>query len=824
MTGLFQDTRYALRQFRKNPGFTAVAVLILALGIGATSAIFSAANAVLLKPLPYKDPSRLVMVWEQNPHRGWFENIVSGPNFLDWKKQNHVFTDVAAFESYSFNVTGGGLPEEVAGERVTENFFSVLGVNPLRGRLFLREEDNRARAAVVLSYGLWQRRYGADPSITKKSISLNGESYPIVGVLPASFTTDYSASFAPNSQLWLSGISPLSEGREFHTYHAIARLKPGVTLRQAQAEMSAIAAGIEQQYPESKGWGVALVRLHDQVVEYSRPALQVLLGAVAFVLLIACANVANLLLVRATKRAKEIAIRTALGARRVQVIRQILVESTLLAIVGAALGLALANWGSAVLVRLTPSAPANLEGSGITTGAGINTLVLAFALAVALGTGIVFGLIPALAASKLDIHETLKESGQSLTAGLKGRRLRDLLVVGEFGLALALLTGAGLMIKALSHLHGVDIGFNPNHLVSMKMPLEGPQYQNPQKQVEFFQELLTRLERLPGIESATISRGIPMRGWTGWSFITADHPNPPAGEVPDANYVVVAPHYFRTLQIPMRAGRPFSDADTVSATLVAIVSQSLADKYWPKQNPIGKLLKTSSDPNDRNLPWLTVVGVAGNVRTEGQYAPFIPEIYVPYAQYPWILQPRNILVRTTGVPLAVVPAIRRAVADLDPDVPISEVSRMNDIVAGPMQQGRTVMWLLGSFAVLALLLAAVGIYSVISYAVTQRTREIGIRMAMGASHQDVAALVIREGALLSLVGITAGLLGAAALIRIFASLSFQVRWHLLFDVRPADPGILVAVSGILGMVALLATFIPARRATRVDPVVALLSE
>lgn len=821
MTGLFQDARYALRQFRNNPGFTGVAVLTLALGIGATSAIFSAVNALLLKPLPYKDPSGLVMVWEQNPHRGWFENIVSGPNFLDWKKQNHVFTDMAAFESYSFNLSGGGTPEEVAGERVTENFFSVLGVAPLRGRLFLPEEDSRARAAVVLSYGLWQRRYGADPSITKKSISLNGESYPIVGVLPASFTTDYSASFAPDSQLWLSGIAPLSEGREFHTYHAIARLKSSVTLRQAQAEMSTIAARIEQQYPESKGWSVALIRLHDQVVEYSRPALLVLLGAVAFVLLIACANVANLLLVRATRRAREIAIRSALGASRAQVVRQILVESTLLAILGAALGLALAGSGSAVLVRLTPSAPVNLEGSGITTGASINSIVLAFAFVVALGTGILFGLVPALTASKLDVHETLKESGLSLTAGMKGRRLRDLLVVGEFGLALALLVGAGLMIKALSHLHGVDIGFNPNHLVSMKVPLEGPQYQNPRKQVEFFQELLARIEHLPGVECATVSRGIPMRGWAGWSFITADHPHPPAGEVPDANYVVVAPDYFRALQIPVRAGRPFSDADTIRAVPVAIVSQSLAEKYWPNENPIGKLLKTGADPNDKNLPWLSVVGVGGNVRSEGQYAPFIPEIYVPYTQYPWILQPRNVLVRTIGDPLAVVPLIRHAVADLDPDVPISEIRSMNDIVVGPMQQGRTVMWLLGSFAVLALLLAAVGIYSVISYAVTQRTKEIGIRMAMGASHQNVAALVIREGALLSLVGISAGLLGAAGLIRIFSSLSFQVRRLLLFDVRPADPAVLVVVSGILAMVALLATFIPARRAARVDPMVAL---
>jgi predicted permease len=815
MNGLIQDLRYGIRQLRKSPGFTAVALLTLALGIGANTAIFSVVNAILLRPLPYPDPARLVMVWEQNPHRGWFENIVSSANFLDWRQQNHVFAGMAAFESVPFNLTGYNRPEEVAGERVSTNLFSVLGVQPLRGRLFVPEEEKRGRAAAVVSYGLWQQSYGGDPALVGKNISLNGESYPVVGILPASFADDYSASFAPHSQLWISGLDLQPEFREFHDYHAIARLKPGVTLAQAQVEMDTIAGRIEQQYPESKGWGVALVGLHDQVVEYTRPALLVLLGAVALVLLIACANVANLLLVRATGRMKETAIRAALGASRIRIIRQFLIESTLLSMIGATLGLALAVWGSEVLVRLSPPETPGVE------GAGISAFVLLFTIVVALGTGITFGLAPALSAAKSNVHESLKESGRTSTNSVKGRRLRNALVVCEFGFALALLVGAGLMIKALAHLRGVDIGFNPNNLLSMEVPLVGPQYDQPLHRVEFFRQLLGRIETLPGVEAATISRGVPISGWAGWNFVTADHPNPPAGEVPDANYVVVAPDYFRTMQIPLRDGRAFTDADSPSTEQVVIVSESLARKYWPGQDPMGKRLKVSSDVNDKNLPWLSVIGVAGNVRSEGQYAPFIPEIYVPYTQYPWVLSPRHILVRTTADPRAIVPAIRREVTALDKDLPVSDISTMKEIVAGPTQQGQTLMWVLGGFAALALLLAAVGIYSVISYAVTQRTHEIGIRMALGASHREVASLVVRQGIILILVGVASGLLVALALTRLLSGLPFQVRWLLLFDVRPTDPLIFAVVSAILVVVALLASFLPARRAAKVDPMVAL---
>src|SRR5579862_303130 len=549
MSGFVQDVRYALRQLRKNPGFTAVAVLTLALGIGANTAIFSVVNAVLLKPLPYAVADRLVVLWEQNSNRGWFENVVSGANFLDWKRQSLVFADMAAFEPASFNLAGGSRPEEVAGERVTTNLFSVLGVRALHGRLFLPQEERQGRAAAIVSYGLWQRQYGADPTLVGREIALNGERYPVVGILPAGFTDDFSTSVTSHSQVWISGIEPFREGREMHGYGVIARLKPGVTLAGARAEMSAIANRIEQQYPESKGWSVAVVGMHDQVVEYARPALLVLLGAVALVLLIACANVANLLLVRATGRQRETAIRTALGATRSRIVRQFLVESTLLSTMGAIVGLLLAPWASQILIHLAPP-----EGP-LVEGARISGKVLLFTLALAVATGIVFGLAPALGAARPNVNESLKEGGRSSSGSAKDRRLRDLLVIGEFGLALALLVGAGLMIKALVHLNRVDIGFNPHHLLTVKVPLEGPQYKEAQ-QVQFFQQLLTRIEALPGVEGATISRGVPMRNWSGWNFVTADQPNPKPGEVPDANYVVIGPNYFRTLQIPFHIGRP----------------------------------------------------------------------------------------------------------------------------------------------------------------------------------------------------------------------------------------------------------------------------
>jgi predicted permease len=818
LDALSQDLRYTFRTLRKDRAFALTAILILALGIGANTAIFSVIHRVLLKPLPYKEADRLVMVWEQNPHRGWFENIVSSANFLDWEKQNHVFTEMAAFESNYFNLTGENKPEEVSGERVTTNLFSVLGVRPFRGRLFLPEEEKRGNAAIVLSYGLWQERYGGDPALVGKPVSVNGERLTVVGILPASFSDDYSSSFAPRSRLWLSGLDLEPEFREFHQFHAIARLKAGVSLRQAQSEMDTIASRIEQQYPESKGWGVALVQLHDQAVETTRPALLVLLCAVGLVLFIACANVANLSLVRATKREKEIAIRTALGANRRQIVRQLLIESTLISVLGAGVGLALAGWGSQILARLSPPGTPPLE------GASIDGMVLLFAAVVALGTGIAFGLAPALQATKTQVSKSLKEGGRGSGWNAKRGRLRDALVVCEFGLALTLLFGAGLMIRALVHLNRVEVGFNPENVVTMKVPLKGPRYEDQRIQAQFFQQLVACIEALPGVQAASVSRGVPMDDWAGWDFVTADNPNPPAGEVPDANYVVVGPDYFRALGIPLRAGRTFSEADTPAGQQVAIVSESLAQKHWPGEDPIGKRLKMGSDASDPKVPWLSVVGVAGNVKSQGQFAPFVPEIYVAYTQYPWTLSPRQIVVRTASSPARIVEAIRQQVAALDTDVPISEVSTMKEIVAGRIRQEQTVMLLLGVFAALALVLAGIGIYSVISYAVTQRTHEIGIRVALGASEPGITRMVVRQGLVLAGIGVALGLAGTLVISRVLSSLPMDVRVPLLFDVRPFDPSTLTSVCVIFVVVALAACYVPARRASRVDPMVALRHE
>jgi putative ABC transport system permease protein len=809
MNRLLQDLRHALRQLRKNAGFTAVAVITLALGIGANTTIFRAVDAVLLKPLPYKDANRLVVMWEQNPHRGWFENIASVANYLDWRQQNHVFSDLAAFDDISFNLAGSGTPEEIPAERVTSSLFPLFGVQPLLGRVFLPEEDRPGSSPeAVLSYGLWQQHYGGDPALVGKQISLNGESYTVVGIMPASFSDDYAAPYTANVRVWASGLDLQPAERTRHAYHVLARLKPGVTLAQAQAEMDTIAKGIEQQFPESKGWGVALVSLNDQVVEYARPALLVLFGAVGLVLLIACANVANLQLVRATGRQKEVAIRTALGATRAGIARQFLIESTLLSLLGAGLGLPLAGWGSEILMKLSPPGAPDIGGGGI------NSVVLFFCFLVALGTGIAFGLVPALTASKPNVNDTLKESGRGPTRSARSRRLRDALVVSEFALALALLVGAGLMIKTLAHLRHVDIGFSADNLLTLRVPLEGPQYRDQQRQAEFLQELLARIESLPGVEAGSVSRGVPMNDWAGWGFVTADQPHPPAGEIPDANYVVIAPHYFRTMGIPLREGRVFTDADTTSSEPVVIVSEELAHEYWPGQDPIGKRLKT--DTENPKAPWLSVVGVAGNVRSRGQYDGPMAELYVPFTQYPWQIEPRNIMIRTKSDPTTVFDAVRREVSALDKDLPLADLSTMKDVVAGPILQGQTVMLLLGAFAALALVLASVGIYSVISYAVTQRTQEIGIRMALGANGRDVMTLVVRHGLILAAAGVALGCAGGLGITRFLSS--------QLFEVNPTDPVTFGAVSALLAAVALLACYIPARRATKVDPMVALRNE
>jgi putative ABC transport system permease protein len=799
-----------MRMLAKSPSFTAVAVLTLALGIGANTAIFSVVDAVLLKPLPYQDAGRLVMVWEQNPERGWYRNIVSAANFLDWRKQNDVFTQMAAADPQrAFNLTGTGNPEEVWGQQVTTNLFTLLGVRPFKGREFLPEEDRAGGPRVViLSYGLWERRYGEDATLVGKQISLNNESYTVVGIMPTGF---YFPPFWRQwaGELWVPGLGLSNPDRTQHAYIAIARLKSNVGLPQAQAEMDTIARRIVQQAPDDKGWGVGLVGLHEQAVGETRRPLIVLFGAVGFVLLIACANVANVILARSTAREREIAIRTALGAGRGRLIRQLLTESLLLALLGGALGLLVASWTIGILAAVSGKSALGLWRGVSLADVTINGVALTFTMVVTLATGIISGLAPALGISTPDLNQSLKEGGRGAGEGVHRHRLRSVLVVSEFALALILLAGAGLMIRTLVLLGHVNLGFDSNNVLTMRVPLLGPRYKDQRAQAEFFTQVLDRVKTLPGVRWASISRGLPVEGWDGWGFVTEDNPSPPPNQIPDGNYQVIGPDYFRAMGIPLREGRFFTDRDTHESTAAVIVNEELARSQWPGQNPIGKHLKV----NETGKPWLTVVGVVGNVKTEWPDPHFFQEFYLPYAQYPWDLAPRNLIVRTALHPTAVASAIRSAVAALDQDQPVSDVRTLEDVVGEAVGPQRFAMTLLGAFAALALVLASVGIYGVMAYSVSQRTHEIGIRLALGADRGNLLNMVVGQALVLAVIGAGVGLAGAMGLTRFLSS--------LLYGVGSTDPLTFALVSLALVSVSAFASYLPARRATKVDPVVAL---
>jgi len=811
MVIMLQDLRYGLRMLLRNPGFSAVAVLTLALGIGANTAIFSVVNAVLLKPLPYKNPGQLVIAWEQNPERGWYRNIVSAANFRDWRGQNDVFTQMAAvYPQKGFNLTGTGKPEEVLGEVVTRNLFTLLGVEPFLGRGFLPEEDKvGGPRVVILSYGLWQRRYGHDPALVGKQISLNNESYTVVGIMPANFYfppfwRDWAAG-----ELWVPGLDLSNPERTAHAYVAVARLKPSVTLERAQTELDTISRRIVQQSPDDKGWNVQLVQFREQAVGETRRPLLVLFGAVGFVLLIACANVANLMLARSAGREREVAIRTALGAARGRLVRQFLTESLLLALAGSLLGLLVASWAIKVLVAVSGQWALGFWGGASLADVSVNGTVLVFAVAVAVATGILAGLAPALGVATPDLNRSLKEGSRGAGEAAHRHRLRGVLVVSEFALALILLAGAGLMIRTLVLLGRVDLGFNPHNVLTMRVSLLGPRYPDQRAQAEFLTALLERVRALPGVQWATVSRGLPVEGWNGWGFVTEDKPSPPPNETPDGNYQIIGSDYFRAMGIPLRQGRFFATQDTQQSTRVVIVNEELARRQWPGQNPIGKHLRV----NGVSKPWLTVVGVVGNVRTQWPDPDFFQEFYLPYTQYPWDLVPRNLIVRTPMTQTALAVAIQREVLELDKDQPVSDVRTLEDVVGEAVGPQRFAMMLLGVFAALALVLASVGIYGVMAYSVSQRTHEIGIRMALGARGNNVLGMVVGEALVLTLIGAGLGLAGALALTRLLSG--------LLYNVRPTDPLTLALVSlGLLGVSA-LASYIPARRATRVDPIVAL---
>jgi predicted permease len=808
---LWQDVRFALRMLAKSPGFTAVAVLTLALGIGANTVIFSAVYAVMLKPLPFKDSGRLVFIRKKNPPRGWTRNPISPAEILAWRNESGAFEDMAAFTQTSCVLTGAGEAEEDPCEVASSNLFPLLGATPVRGRTFSADEDKAEGPRVaILSYGLWQRRFGAEDSVIGRAIDLNGSSYTIVGVMPATFSHLYASPFGTVPEMWVSGIA-LSPMHAWNDHFGIGRLKPGISLQQAQARMDPVSVRLEQVYPDLKGWRAELMSLRMVVSGDTRSALVVLLVAVIFVLLIACANMANLLLARGARRAGEFAIRNALGANQGRIVRQLLTESLVISLAGGVLGVFLASWGCKGLVALAP--PFLLKSAPGLAGGAADLRVLAFTLVTVLATTFLFGLAPALQGARPPVTETLKETGRSPLQTPRSRRFRSALVVCEIALAMVLLVGAGLMVRTLMQLNRVSLGFNPANILTLRVPLSGDRYKQPKAQAEFWEHVVAAVKTLPGVEAATVSRGLPMGDWAGQFFTTSDQPNPPAGHVPDANYVVAGPEYFRTTQVPLRRGRGFNQHDTESADRVVIVNEELARLYWPGQDPLGKRLRVGSPTSA--APWLSVVGVAGNVQSQGPGGGFHAEIYIPYQQFPWLLGPQHLLVRTSAAvkPENLVRAVVEEVHRVDKSQPAADIATMEQIAMQPLVQERMVMALLVSFAGLALVLSALGIYSVLSYSIAQRTREIGLRVALGAERGSVLGLVVGGGVRLAVLGIAVGTAAALALT--------QLMTDLLYGVRATDPLTFVVVTLVLAATSLLACYIPARRAMNVDPIVAL---
>jgi len=801
MGTLFQDLKFGFRMLAKNPGFTAVTVFTLALGIGANTAIFSVVNAVLLRPLPYRSPEQLVQIWQTDLKSKASQVPPSYPDFLDWRAQNHVFQSVAAYNWATFTLTGSREPIHVDGLVATADLFSVLGVRPALGRLFFPEEDQPGRHAVILSHDLWQQRFDSDPAVVGRSIRLNRMDFVVVGVMPPGFAFPIQSK---PIEVWVArGVDHEAPNRDSHYFGVIARLRSHVTLEQARAEMATIAARLAKEYPKSDGgFTVNVVPEHEPLVGGVRTATLILFGAVVLVLLIACANVANLLLARATSRTREIGVRAALGAGPRRIVRQLLAESLLLSTLGGALGLFLAWWGTSGLVRLGPQDIPRLAETGL------DGRVLAYTAAAILLTGVIFGLAPALRAASSNLIVTLKAGGPAAGESEHRHRLRAALVVSEVALTLILLTGAGLLINSLYRLASVNLGFSPRGVLTFAVDLSDMEYTAAQA-VTRLNELLERIRHAPGVISAAADTTLPLSG-IDVRYVGYQIEGQSTSEWHIAAFNVVSPDFFRTLSIPMLAGRDFTAADDLKTPPVAIVSESLARRYFPNQNALGKRIK-SGYSMDGEMPMRQIVGVVRDLRRDSLTDESPPAFYLPMSQFPF--GSMRFVVRSAMSPPGSMDTLRAAVRSVSNNLPVYDIRTLDQYLGLALAQQRFNALLLGLFAGFAVMLSAVGLYGVMSYSVGRRLHEFGIRMALGAEHNQVMRMALGRGLRLVLVGLGLGLAGALALTRFLSG--------LLYGVKPSDPITFIIVSAVLSGVALFACYIPARRAAKAHPMEAL---
>jgi putative ABC transport system permease protein len=804
LESFFQDLRFGVRTLRKSPAFTAIAILTLALGIGANTAIFSVVHAVLLKPLPFPDSDRLVQVWEKVslPNYQNDQNSPSPGNFADWKTQSTAFEDMAAYRNRSFNLTGSGEPLRVEGEQVSAGLFSVLKVNAVLGRTFTEQDDQPAgRHVVVISNGLWKSRFASDATILGKSILLDGESYSVIGVMPPNFHFP-----DPDDQLWVPlALSPRDLANHgSHYLLVVARVKRGVPLAQAQAELQGIAQHLTQLYPDSNtGVQANVIGLREEIIGPVRPVLLALFGAVGLVLLIACANLANLLLGRSSSRHREMGIRIALGAGRIRILRQLLTENALLVLFGCALGLLFARWGLRALKLLSPPHIPRMD------EIQLDLSVLLFSLAISVFAGLLFGVLPALQATRDNLNQSLKEGARESTAGAR-LRTRSHLVVFETALGVIVVIAAGLLLRSFILLESVPLGFQPQSVLTFRVIPRGDKYSTPSGRAAFYQQAIERIAALPGVKSAAAVSFISLtfaRSSKGFSIEGRVPPAP--GQIPMAGFDVVTPGYFDSLRIPFRTGRDFSWRDTPQGQRVVIINEAMARAYWPGQLPLGTRIKLGTFDNN-SATWLTIIGIVGDIRDFDVLTAPRPTLYLPVSQAEdssYIL--RDWMVHTSGDLLALATPLRAAMRQLDPDLPVSRIRTLEQLWGISIAPQRFNLWLFASFAALALILAVIGIYGVMAYNVAQRAREIGIRMAMGARRSDVLRLVLSQTVLHAFIGVLLGLSAALALTRLMAS--------LLYGIVPTDPATFASVALLLIAVAVAATYIPARRATKVDP-------